>query len=195
MGHIGPHSINALLERKPFVTHCFTMPPGQQAHDQKISKTVKAIKKCGWRTTNEFFEGFYGSSEAAQSLRYQPGSSYGPERILTAWMSNVPSGDAKEKLHLSITQKAAEIMVQESTKAYHDNGLRLAASGLNADLVNSNFGLENIKKTYDTLLPCLTFLLSTLLTAQNDYERKKGAEKIGKHDMAAKVHSPAFPLI
>jgi len=84
---------------------------------------------------------------------------------------------------------------QESTKAYHDNGLCLAASGLNANLVNSNFGLENIKKTYDTLLPCLIFLLSTLLTAQNDYERKKGAEKIGKHDMAVKVHSLAFPLI
>jgi len=45
------------------------MPPGQQPRDEKISKTVKAIKKCGWRTTNEFVEGFYGSSEAAQSLR------------------------------------------------------------------------------------------------------------------------------
>jgi hypothetical protein len=122
------------------------MPPGQQPRDQKISNTVKAIKKCGWCTTNEFVEAFYGSSEAAQSLRYQPNTSYGPERILTAWMSNVPSGDAKEKLHLSITQKAAEIMVQESTKACHDNGLRLAASGLNAELVNSNFGLERSRK-------------------------------------------------
>jgi hypothetical protein len=95
---------------------------------QKLSKTVDAIKKCGWRTTNEFIEGFYDSSEAVQSLRYQPGSSYAPECILTSWMSNVPSGAAKEKLYLSITQKAAEIMVHESTKAYHDNGLRLAAS-------------------------------------------------------------------
>jgi hypothetical protein len=34
-----------------------------------------------------------------------------------------------------------------------------------------------------------------LLTAENDYERKKGTEKIGKHDMAAKVHFPVFPLI
>ena len=174
------------------------MPPGQQPRHQKISKTVDAIKKCGWRTTNDFVEGFYCSSEAAQSLRYQPGSSYGPERILTAWMSNVPSGDAKKKLYLSITQKAAEIMVQESSKAYHDNGLCLIASssGFNAELVNSKFGLEKIKKTYDTLLPCLTLLLSMLLTAQNDYERKKGAEKIGKHHMAAKVlHIPALPFI
>jgi hypothetical protein len=68
------------------------MPPGQQPQDPKISNTLKAIKKCGWRTTNEFVEGFYGSSnEAAQSFCYQPGSSYGPERILTTWMSNFPS--------------------------------------------------------------------------------------------------------
>jgi hypothetical protein len=26
-------------------------------------------------------------TEAVQSLRYQPGSSYAPERILTSWMS------------------------------------------------------------------------------------------------------------
>ena len=49
------------------------------------------------------------------------------------------------------------------------------------------FGLQKIKKIYNTLLPCLTLLLSTLLTAQNDYERKNGTEKIGKHDMATKV--------
>lgn len=83
-------------------------------------------------------------------------------------------------------------MVQESTKAYHDNGLRLSASGLNAELINSDFGLEKIRTTYNTLLPCLTLLLTILLTAQNDYERKRGVEKIGKHDMAAKVHIPPF---
>ena len=164
---------------------------------QKIANTVNAIKECGWRSTNEFIEGFYGSSDAAQSLRYQPGSGYGPERVLALWMSNVPSGDAKNKLYLTITQKAAEIMIQESTKAYHDNGLRLAASssGFNAELVDSKLGLEKIKKTYDSLLPCLTLLLSMLLTAQNDYERKKGAEKIGKYDMAAKVHIPVLFLM
>ena len=165
------------------------MPHGQQPRDRKISKTVNAIKNCGWRTTNEFVEGFYDSREAVQSLRYQPGSVYAPEHILTSWMSNVPSGNAKEKLYLTITQKAAEIMIQESTKAYHDNGLRLVASssGFNAELANSKFGLEKIKKTYDTLLPCLSLLLSMLLTAENDYEHKKGAENIGKHDMATKV--------
>ena len=172
IGHIGPP-----------IAILFPMAPGQH-HRQKISKTVNAIKNCGWRTTNEFIKGFYDSSEAVQSLCYQSGSSYGPERILTSWMSNVPSGNAKEKLYLSITQKAAEIMVQESTMVYHDKGLCLAASssGFNAELVDSKCGLEKIKKTYDTLLPCLTLLLSMLLTAQNDYERKKGTEKIGKDE-------------
>ena len=43
-------------------------------------------------------------------------------------------------------------------------------SGLNAELINSDFGLEKIRMTYNTLLPCLTLLLTILLTAQNDYE-------------------------
>jgi len=114
---------------------------------------------------------------------------------MTAWMANVPSGDARVQLNLSITRKAAEIMVQESTKAYHNNRLCLSALGLNAELVNSNFGLEKIRTTYNTLLPCLTILLTILLTAQNNYEQKKGVEKIGKHDMATKVDILPFPFI
>ena len=109
------------------------MAPGQKPRDQKIAETLQAIKDCGWRSTNQFIEAFYASSGAStlsQSLRYQPDSTYGPERIMTAWMANVPSGDAKHHLNLSITRKAAEIMVQESTKAYHNNGLRLSTSGL-----------------------------------------------------------------
>jgi hypothetical protein len=69
------------------------MPHGQLPRDRKISKTVNAIKNCGWRTTNEFVEGFYGSREAVQSLHYQPGSIY-ERAILTSWMSNVPSGES-----------------------------------------------------------------------------------------------------
>jgi hypothetical protein len=63
MGHIGL----PILRLTPF--HLWLLD------NKKIKKTVDAIKKCGWRTTNEFVEGFYGSSEAVQSLRYQPGSS------------------------------------------------------------------------------------------------------------------------
>lgn len=172
------------------------MAPGQKPRDQKIAETLQAIKDCGWRSTNQFIEAFYASSGAStQSLRYQPDSTYGPERIMTAWMANVPSGDAKHHLNLSITRKAAEIMVQESTKAYHNNGLRLSTSGLSAELISSDLGLEKIRTTYNTLLPCLTLLLSTLLTAQNDYERKNAIEKKGKHDMAAKVCTPLPSLI
>ena len=160
------------------------MPP----RDKKIIKTVQSIKDCGWRSTNHFIEAFYSSTEASQSLRYQQGSEYGPERIMTTWMENVPSGDARQALNLAITRKAAEIMVKESTKAYHHNFLRLSASGLTADFVDTDFGLEKIKRIYSTFLPCLTLLLSTLLMAQNDYEKKKGVEKIGKQVMAPKVH-------
>jgi hypothetical protein len=97
------------------------MAPGQKPRDQKIIETLEAIKLCGWRSTNQFIQAFYASKFkwATQSLRYQPDSAYGPEHIMTAWMANVLSGDAKDKLHLSITHKAAEIMVQEFTKAYH----------------------------------------------------------------------------
>ena len=63
----------------------------------------------------------------------------------------------------------------------------LSASGLTADFVGTDFGLEKIRNIYSTLLPCLTLLLSTLLKVQNDYEKKKGVEKIRKEVMAAKV--------
>jgi len=61
------------------------MAPGQKPRDQKIVETLGAIKSCGWRSTNQFIEAFYASGEATQSLRYQPDSTYGPERIMTAW--------------------------------------------------------------------------------------------------------------
>jgi hypothetical protein len=47
--------------------------------------------------------------------------------------------------------------------------------------------LKQIQDLCCTLLPCLTLLLSTLLKASNDYELKKGVEKRGKDDMAAKT--------
>src|ERR1700761_2725835 len=102
-GHIGPTNHISF----------FLMPPGQKSRDEKVIQTIQAIKNCGWRSTNQFVEVFYNSTEAAQSLRYQQGSEYGPERIMTAWMKNVPSGDARQVLNLAITRKAAEIMVKE----------------------------------------------------------------------------------
>ena len=79
------------------------MAPGQKPQDQKIIETLEAIKLCSWCSTNQFIQAFYTSSEATQSLQYQPDSAYGPEHVMTAWMANVPSGNAKDKLHLSIT--------------------------------------------------------------------------------------------
>ena len=59
------------------------MAPGQKPRDQKIVETLEAIKLCGLRSTNQFIQAFYASSEATQSLRYQSDSAYGPERIMT----------------------------------------------------------------------------------------------------------------
>jgi hypothetical protein len=36
------------------------MAPGQKPRDQKIAETLEAIKGCGWRSTNQFIEAFYG---------------------------------------------------------------------------------------------------------------------------------------
>ncbi|KAF8156595.1 hypothetical protein B0H34DRAFT_675048 [Crassisporium funariophilum] len=106
---------------------------------------------------------------------------------MTAWIKNVPSGDARNQLNLIITQKAGEIMVQESTKAYNNNGLPLVSIRTQCRTPQLRIWLEKIRGTYNTLLPCLNLLLSTLLTAQNDYEKKKGVKNLGKHDMAGKI--------
>ena len=109
VGHIGPTK-HMLLQHVSS-----PMLPGQKPRDEKVIQTIQAIKNCGWRSTNQFVEVFYSSTVAAQSLRYQLGSEYSPERIMSAWMKNVPSEDARQVLNLAITRKAAEIMVKEST--------------------------------------------------------------------------------
>ncbi|CAA7263909.1 unnamed protein product [Cyclocybe aegerita] len=164
------------------------MPPRQQSNKKKVKKGVTALKKAGWRTTNEFVIAFYGcSQQAAQSLRLQPNSTYAPASIMAAWAKNAPSVEASKELDLVTTKTAAEIMVKESTKAYHDPELRLSASGLDIPYLTTNFGLNKIQKTYSQLLPCLTLLLTTLLTAENDYERWKGSPKHRKQEMADKI--------
>ena len=112
--------------------------------------------------------------------------SYAPDDIVAAWLANVPSGSEKN-LHLSITRHAAQIMVNESTAAYHNKELCLSSSGLDTPYLTTDFGLKKIQNIYSQLLPCLSILLITLLTAPNDYEKHKGAGKIGKDTNAAQV--------
>ncbi|KAF8996927.1 hypothetical protein BDQ17DRAFT_1429436 [Cyathus striatus] len=63
----------------------------------------------------------------------------------------------------------------------------MSAAGISVPFLTSEFGLDQIQNSYETLLPCFTSLLSSVLTAKNDYERKKNTEKIDKDVMAVPV--------
>jgi hypothetical protein len=155
----------------------------------KLQVTVDNVKALGWRSINDFIEAYYNEPTlASQSLRYQPETNFIPSHILDIWMVQVPSQAARDELNMAITRKATEIMVNESTRAYHDPSLRLSSTGLDIPYLTTDFGLKKVQDTYFSLLPCLTFLLHALLTAENDYERWNGKEKVGKDLMASKVN-------
>ena len=159
----------------------------EEQHKKKLQDATTYLKKAGWRSTNDFILDHYNApTSASQSLRLQRSKSYAPDDIMTAWLANVPSGSKKE-LHLSITRHAAQIMVNESTAAYHNKELCLSSSGLDIPYLTTDFGLKKIQDIYSQLLPCLSVLLITLLTAPNDYEKRKGVGKIGKDTNAARV--------
>ena len=163
-------------------------PTREEQHQKKLQDASAYLKKAGWRSTNDYILDHYNTpSFASQSLRLQPRStSYAPDDIMAAWLANVPPGSKKE-LHLSITRHSAQIMVNESTAAYHNKELCLSSSGLNIPYLTTDFGLKKIQNIYSQLLPCLSVLLIILLTAPNDYEKRKGAGKIGKDANAARV--------
>ena len=163
-------------------------PTCEEQHQKRLQDASTYLKKAGWCSTNDYILDHYNTpSFASQSLRLQPQStSYAPEDIMAAWLANVPPG-SKKKLHLSITRHSAQIMVNESTPAYHNKELCLSSSGLDILYLTTDFGLKKIQNIYSQLLPCLSVLLIILLTAPNDYEKCKGAGKIGKDANAARV--------
>lgn len=65
------------------------------------------------------------------TLRYQPET-----------IDQKPSQVARDELNMTITRKAAEIMVKESTRAYHDPSLRLSLTGLDIPYLTTDFGLK-----------------------------------------------------
>ena len=133
--------------------------------EQKLTDATRAIKTSGFRLTNHFIQAYYGSERTVQSLRHQPGKSYGPAQLIDLWMKHVPSG-SKHEPNLTITRKATEIMVKESTMAYQRPEFQLSSSGLDIPYLMTEFGLKKLQDTYATLLPCLSFLLHGLLTAK-----------------------------
>lgn len=163
----------------------------KKAPDDKLVASIEAIKKNGFRSTNDFIITYYNSVHGAQSLRIQDGKSYGPVKILDAWCRNVPS-NAAEALNLAIINKTSEILLKEAKRATREPSLKLSSSkdkgDLNITYLTSDAGLEDIKESYLSLLPCLCTLLYVLLTAPNDYETWNHTEKVGKFKNAHKVY-------
>ncbi|KIM71540.1 hypothetical protein PILCRDRAFT_16981 [Piloderma croceum F 1598] len=160
---------------------------------EKIHGVTDALKTNGWRSVNDFLLAFYTSNDpivsqqAQRNLSYTAGQSFAPEKILDAWLDHGPSGESRDQLHLAITRKAAKIMIKETDKAYHQDELRISSSKLDIPYLTTEFGLKKMLVLYQTVLLCLWLLLSTILAAQNDYEKKTGREKEGKEEMIPRV--------
>ena len=163
--------------------------PGDSSYktmEQKLTDTTCTIKTSGFCSTNHFIQAHYGSEYAAQSLWHQSGKSYGSAQLIDLWMKYVLSG-SKLKLNLTITQKATEIIVKESTMGYQHPEFQLSSFRLDIPYLTTEFGLKKIQDTYATLLPCLSFLLHGLLTAKNKYKWRNNHEKKKKTEISQKM--------
>lgn len=153
----------------------------EEETNDKLTASTEGIKNIA----------YYNSVHGAQSLHCQEGKSYGPTKVLDAWMANVPNG-AEEALHMSLVNKTSEILLKEAKQAAHKPELKLTSKGtgdLNFSYLTSNAGLDDIKECYLNILSCLCALLYALLTAPNDYETWKHTEKQGKFKAAYKVNT------
>ena len=115
----------------------------------QLEDVTAYLKKAGWRSRNDFILDHYNTpTSASQSLRFQPQSkSYAPNDIMAAWLANVPSGSERE-LRLSITRHAAQIMVNESTAAYHNQELCFSSSGLDTPPISQMISASRKSKTF-----------------------------------------------
>ncbi|KII93848.1 hypothetical protein PLICRDRAFT_171553 [Plicaturopsis crispa FD-325 SS-3] len=160
----------------------------------KIKGVTSAIEDHGCKSVNDFLLAFYTSQdavvvqEAYQNLAFTNGKAFPPEKkILVAWLEHGHTGDSRRELHHAITRKTADVVVKESTAAYHKDALCLSSSDIDVQFLTADFGLNKIMDVYHTLLPCLWFLLAALLTAPNDYERWNGRKKQGKEEMVPRL--------
>lgn len=163
----------------------------QERRVEKINKTRQAILDNKWRSVNEFLIAFYSSNDpavvhhSARSLAYEEGKSFLPREMLNLWQTRCKS---KPQFNQIVAEKAAEIVVQESTRALRRPELHLDTADFDLD-VSTNFGLSPLQKIYQTTLPCLFTILVALLTAKNEYEHRRRTVKLGKEDMAFRVRS------
>lgn len=175
------------------------MPPPKSPQAQRINK-IKAVTKSvkeHWPkgSFNDFLLAFYTSDDAAVSqhaamtLRYDEGKDYSPAKILDAWFDRAPSQASKEQLNKIIMKKAADIAIKESTKACKSKDLQVASADIDIDRLTSNTALHQIKNVYQAVLPCLWLFLFAILTADNNYEKKKRVQKKNKEQIAERVRT------
>ncbi|KAI1791172.1 hypothetical protein LXA43DRAFT_1142675 [Ganoderma leucocontextum] len=166
----------------------------QKQHVAKIDAVLTAISQNKWSSINEFLLAFYTcqdpkiSTRARRSIAYTEKKVFPPRQIMDAWFS-CPNlrPKTKHELGLAVTEKAAAVMVEESSRACKEKSLQLSSTGVDIESLTVNLALRQLAETFQRLLPCLWLLLTTLLMATNTYERKNKKEKIGKADTATRI--------
>ena len=94
----------------------------QERRVKKINKTRQAILDNKWHSVNEFLIAFYSSNDSAivhhsaRSLVYEEGKSFLPREMLNLWQNRCK---LKPQFNQVVPEKAAEIVVTESSPALH----------------------------------------------------------------------------
>ncbi|KAI0729034.1 hypothetical protein C8Q72DRAFT_794842 [Fomitopsis betulina] len=152
----------------------------QRVH--KICTVLQAMKENNWRSFNEFLLASYTSKDeeitkqARCCIAHTDGKSFPPEQILDTWLAT-NNQDTKVALEEMVTWKAADVLVRESTRACHEDKLKLTSAKVDTMYLATGSGLLKLAGIYETLLPCLWMLLVILLSAPNDYEYKMNRVK------------------
>lgn len=168
-------------------------PTTQDQRVQKIKNVMSVLKANGWESFSQFVTAFYTSKDGDLStqirsnLTYRENCAFAPAAIMDAWDEACPSGASRRQLDLAFTKKAAEVMVRETSTAAKNPELRMPSTTINVPALTTEFALKSVSEIYQKTLPCLWFLLFTVLTAENEYERKTGTSKEGKEERAMKV--------
>ncbi|TFY74571.1 hypothetical protein EWM64_g9441 [Hericium alpestre] len=163
------------------------------AQADKLQRTITSIKSNGWRSINDFLTAFYTSDDdtvkqvSNTNLRYKAGQTFAPDVLIDAWLTNGPKGESRKKLHETITRRAADVMIKESTRACNNPALKVSSSHVTVPYLTSEFGLNDVMSLYRTLLPCLWLFLSLLIMAPNTYEKSHHTEKLEKDVKASRI--------
>ena len=169
-------------------------PTSQTRRVEKINGVLAAVKANNWTSLNDFLYAFYSSNDpdisrqAGTCIGYKEGRTYSPEKLLDIWMQRSTS-DSKPHLKEVITKKAGAILVEESSKAISDPRLRVHSTGATIPRLTTDFGLGKLAEIYQSLLPCMWLLLSMVLMAENNYERKNHRPKQNKESRAFQASS------